>query len=239
MSNFFSSLIQQEDGYYSMSTSGYYVLIAVLLIVYLLAALIVDRRQKSTRLSAKRLAFCGAAMALGFLLSYLKFEMPYGGSVTLFSMLCICIIGYFLGIKAGILSAFAYSILQFFQSGGSYMLSPMQICCDYFFAFTALGITGFFYQKSPAPGQSHTSRKSFLPAYFLAILARGLFHTIGGYLYWMDYMLDNFPKSLAFAYPVIYNYAYILVEGVITVIVLKIPAVDRMFKKLQAMTTES
>ena len=182
--------------------------------------------QKNTRLSTKRLAFCGVALALGFVLSYIKFEMPYGGSVTAFSMFCICIVGYFYGIKAGLLSAFAYSILQFFQSGSSYMLSPLQVCCDYFFAFTALGITGFFYKKG----------NKFIPAYLLAIAARGLFHTIGGYLYWMDYMPDNFPKSLTVLYPFIYNYSYILLEGLITVVLLKIPAVGKMFKKLEEMT---
>lgn len=228
MSNYLFSIINAEDGYYTLGNTGYYLLIAVLLILYLFAALIVDRKQKKAKLSTKRLAFCGAAIALGFILSYIKFEMPYGGSVTLFSMLCICIIGYFYGIKAGILSALAYSILQFFQSGGSYMLSPMQICCDYFFAFTALGITGFFYKK----------KDRFILAYLLAIFARGLFHTIGGYLYWMDYMPDNFPKALAFAYPVVYNYAYIVVEGIITIIILKIPAVAKMMKRLQTMAEE-
>lgn len=227
--SFFHSVIIKEEGYYVLGNTGYYLLIAVLLVAYLLAALVVDRKQKTAKLGTRRLAFCGALIALGFILSYLKFEMPYGGSVTLFSMLCICLIGYFYGIKAGVLSALAYSILQFFQSGGSYMLSPMQICCDYFFAFTALGLTGFFYKK----------KDKLILAYVIAILARGLFHTIGGYLYWMDYMPENFPKQLALAYPIIYNYAYILVEGVITVVVLKIPAVSKMLKKLQTMTGEN
>ncbi len=221
-----SNFILSEDGYYSLGSIGYYVLIAVLLLALVLSAIVANRRQKNTRLSTKRLAFCGVALALGFVLSYIKFEMPYGGSVTAFSMFCICIVGYFYGIKAGLLSAFAYSILQFFQSGSSYMLSPLQVCCDYFFAFMALGITGFFYKKG----------NKFIPAYLLAIAMRGLFHTIGGYLYWMDYMPDNFPKSLTVLYPFIYNYSYILLEGLITVVLLKIPAVGKMFKKLEEMT---
>lgn len=220
MSNF---ILSQEDGSFALGRAGYYVLIAVLLLAILLSAIIVDKKQKNPKLSVRRLAVCGVAIALGFVLSYVKFEMPYGGSVTAFSMFCICIIGYFYGIKAGLLSAAAYSILQFIQSGGSYMLSPMQICCDYFFAFTALGITGFFYKKN-----------KFIPAYFLAIMVRGLFHTIGGYLYWMDYMPENFPQSLAALYPIIYNYSYILIEGVITILILKIPAVNKMLKRLQA-----
>lgn len=220
MSNF---ILSQEDGSFALGRAGYYVLIAVLLLAILLSAIIVDKKQNNPKLSVRRLAVCGVAIALGFVLSYVKFEMPYGGSVTAFSMFCICIIGYFYGIKAGLLSAAAYSILQFIQSGGSYMLSPMQICCDYFFAFTALGITGFFYKKN-----------KLIPAYFLAIMVRGLFHTIGGYLYWMDYMPENFPQSLAALYPIIYNYSYILIEGVITILILKIPAVNKMLKRLQA-----
>jgi thiamine transporter len=108
------------------------------------------------------------------------------------------------------------------------MLSPLQICCDYFFAFTALGITGFFYKK----------KGKFIPAYCLAIFVRGVFHTIGGYLYWMDYMPDNFPKSISALYPIVYNYSYILAEGLITVILLKLPPVAKMFKRLQAMAEE-
>ena len=220
MSNF---ILSQEDGSFALGRLGYYVLIAVLLLAIVLSAIIMDKKQKNTKLSAKRLAVCGVAIAMGFVLSYVKFELPYGGSVTAFSMLCICIIGYFYGIKVGMLSAVEYSILQFIQTGSSYMLSPMQICCDYFFAFTALGITGFFYKKD-----------KFIPAYFLAIMVRGLFHTIGGYLYWMDYMPENFPQSLAALYPVIYNYSYILIEGVITILILKIPTGSKMLKRLQA-----
>ena len=224
MSNF---IISQEDGSFALGTAGYYALVAVLLVALILCAIIVDRKQKNTKFSAKRLAVCGVCLALGFVLSYIKFEMPYGGSVTAFSMLCICIIGYFYGIKAGLLSAVAYSILQFFQSGGSYMLSPFQVCCDYFFAFTALGITGFFYKKE----------NKFVLGYLLSIFVRGLFHTIGGYLYWMDYIPENFPQSIAVLYPIVYNYSYILLEGIITVVVLQIPAVKKMFKRLQNIAT--
>ena len=94
MSNF---ILSQEDGSFALGTAGYYVLVVVLLVSLLLSAIIVDRKQKNTRLSAKRLAVCGVCLALGFILSYIKFEMPYGGSVTAFSMFCICIIGYFYG----------------------------------------------------------------------------------------------------------------------------------------------
>lgn len=225
-----------EEGYFTLTGAGYYVLAAILLAALILSAVIVDRRQKNTRFSAKRLALCGILIALGFLLSYVKIHLPYGGSMTVFSMLCICLIGYLFGIKAGMLSAFAYSILQFFQSGGTYMLSPLQICCDYFFAFTALGITGFFYRPAEQDGGS---AKRFLPAYLAAILLRGLFHAIGGYLYWMDYVPESFPKNLALLYPLIYNYSYILAEGLLTLLVLRLPPVGRLFAQLKRLAAEN
>ena len=188
----------------------------------------VNQGTTKPKFTAKKLACCGAAIALGFLLSYVKVELPYGGAATAFSMFCICILGYFYGLKVGITSAAAYSLLQFIQNGTSYIISPFQVCCDYFFAFTALGLTGLFYKK----------KVGFLPAYFLAIFVRGLFHTLGGYLYWMEYMPESFPQSIAFLYPIVYNYSYILAEGIITAIVFKIPAVNKAFLRVKNMMCE-
>ena len=48
-----------------------------------------------------------------------------------------------------------------------------------------------------------------------------------GELYWMSYMPDNFPKSLTAVYPILYNYSYLLAEGIITVIIISVPAVSK------------
>ena len=93
-----------------------------------------------------KMAFCAMGMALAFVTSYVKvFELPYGGSVTLFSMLFIVLIANWYGAKTGILVGFAYGLLQFIQ--GPYVLSLFQVCCDYVFAFAALGVAGFFGKK--------------------------------------------------------------------------------------------
>ena len=157
----------------------------------------------------------GISLALAFITSFIRFQMPMGGEVTLFSMFFICFVGYLYGVNVGLITAFAYGILQFIHSGGSYFLSPFQICCDYFFAFTALGITGFWYQK----------KDGLIKGYVVACLVRGLFHTIGGYIYWMDYMPEWFPKSISWLYSIVYNYSYILAEMILTLIILNIPPV--------------
>ena len=118
--------------------------------------------------------------------------------------------------------------MQFLQGGGTYILSPMQACLDYFFAFAALGVSGFFYKK----------KNGLVIGYIVAILARGLFHTIGGYIYWMDYMPESFPSSLAAIYPICYNYAYILLEGVVTIIILMLPPVKKAMSYAKRVATE-
>ena len=58
-------------------------------------------------------------------------------------------------------------------------------------------------------------------------------YTLGGYLYWMDYMPENFPQSLRALYPIIYNYSYLLAEGVITVIIIRLPAVSNALERIR------
>ena len=204
-----------EGDFYSLSNTGCIVLVVLIVLLVLIAAFIVDRKQRSAKFTVKRLAFAGVALALAYVTSFVKYEMPFGGSVTLFSMLFIVLIGNWYGIKIGLITAFAYSILQFLQTGGSYFLSPFQVCCDYIFAFSALGLSGFF-----------TNRKNGLMiGYIVSVIVRGLFHVLGGYIYWMSYMPENFPDSIAFMYPFVYNYAYLLAEGILTVIILLLPPV--------------
>ena len=82
------------------------------------------------------------------------------------------------------------------------------------------------------------SKYGLVKGYIIAVLARGAFHAIGGYLYWMDYMPDSFPKALASLYPILYNYSYLLVEGVITVIIISIPAVSKGLARVKQMAVE-
>ena len=134
MSNFIK---QSNDGsYFLLTKAGYIALVVAIILFIAAAAFIIGKRQKANKLGAKSLAFAGIALALAFVTSYIKFELPMGGSITLFSMFFITIIGYIYGINVGLITAFAYSLLQFIQSGGTYFLTPFQTCCDYFLAFT-------------------------------------------------------------------------------------------------------
>ena len=239
-----SYFISTEDGYYALTTAGT-VLCGVLIALLVLATALIARKSKNadegqkaeaktepkkkSLFSTKQLVFCAMAIALGFAASYVKiFTMPWGGSITLCSMLFVALIGYWYGPKIGLCAGFAYGLLQFMQDGGSYILSPLQACLDYIVAFAALGCSGFFTNQ----------KNGLIKGYVAAMLARGLFHTIGGYLYWMDYMPDSFPASLSAIYPIAYNYSYILAEGVITIILLCLPPVKRAMASVKKLAVQ-
>ena len=205
-----------------LTTAGY-VLCGALLALSLLAGLVLADRGEKKGLAVKQLAYCSMAVALAYVTSFIKvFKLPYGGSVTLLSMLFIVLVAHWYGVKTGILVGFAYGILQFLQE--PYFLTLFQVLCDYVLAFAALGLAGLF---------RGGKKNSLLIGYIVAVLARGVFHTLGGYLYWMDYMPENFPQSLRTLYPIIYNYSYLLAEGIITVIVIKIPAVASALERVR------
>lgn len=207
----FSFLVNAEGG---LTAAGYAACVAAGIMLFLLAIYFAGKSSEKNRMSTKQLIFCAASMALAFVTSYIKiFEMPWGGSVTLCSMLFIVMAANWYGVKTGILVGLAYGILQFIQE--PYVLSFFQVCCDYVLAFAALGVAGFF-ARSP---------KGLIKGYAVAVLARGAFHALGGYLYWMSYMPDTFPQSLKGVYPIVYNYSFLLVEALITAAVISVPAV--------------
>ena len=222
----FQLLVNADGG---LTTAGYAV--SALAVILLAAAVIFfcSKNSSTRKMTTQQLVTCAVALALAYVTSYIKiFKLPFGGSVTLFSMLFIVLIGYWYGAKIGILTGLVYGIFQFLQE--PYVLSLFQVCCDYILAFGAMGIAGFF---------SKSKKHGLVKAYLAAILARGAFHALGGYLYWMDYMPSNFPKSLTALYPIIYNYSFILAEGILTVIVISIPAVSKALNQMRTATTNS
>ena len=215
----FQFFVNAEGG---LTTAGYVLCIAAGIILFVAALIFAGRISEKKKMGTRQLVFCAMAMALAFITSYLKlFNMPWGGSVTLCSMLFIVLVANWYGPKTGVLVGLAYGILQFIQE--PYVLSFFQVCCDYILAFAALGVAGFFAK----------SKHGLLKGYIAAVIARGAFHALGGYLYWMDYMPDNFPKALTSVYPIVYNYSYLLVEGIITVIIISIPAVSKALNRVK------
>ncbi len=216
----------QSDGYYYPTTAGYVLFVALIIVAFLLATAIRSRNNTKRFANTKQLVCCALCIALAFVTSFIKIlPMPYGGSVTLLSMFFISYIGYCYGLRVGLSCAFAYSIMQFLQE--PYILAPFQVACDYFLAFTALGLSGLF--------KNH--KNGMIIGYIVGALGRGIFHIIGGYIYWMEFMPDNFPKVISFLYPIVYNMSFVGTEMVITIVLLLVPAMKKVLKTIKQQAT--
>lgn len=168
------------------------------------------------------------AIALAIVISVLiKLpSLPLGGSVTLFSMLVVCLVGYWYGPTTGIIAAFAYGILQFIT--GPYVVHPVQVLLDYPLAFGALGLSGFFYKK----------KNGLMIGYIVGVCGRFFFHSISGLIFYTAYVSDLKGSVMAILAGFGYNLTYILPEAVVTIILLAIPAVRKMLAGLKRLATE-
>lgn len=207
----------------------------------------------------KRLTTTGVFIALGTILSMIKvFDLPYGGSITLFGMVPIIIIGYKYGVKWGLFSGFIYSILQGVLGATTSqafagMYDPeaaaksvfnivLMAFIDYIVAFTVLGMSGMFKKKI----KNDTVAIGLGTA--VVVLLRLVAHFLSGWILWGSYaewfftdvmnnsfgqsILANFSgQGLAVIYSLVYNSCYMLPElGVTLVGVLALMAVKPLRK---------
>lgn len=179
---------------------------------------------ESKKVTPKKLVFCAMAIALGTILSNIKlFHFPTGGSITLLSMLVICLPGYWFGLGTGLLTGVAYGVLQLIID--PYVLYPMQVVVDYFLAFGALGLSGLF----------SNAKHGLIKGYVAAVLGRFVFVTISGWIFFGEYAWEGWNPL---AYSLAYNAIYIFAEAAITILVLLVPPVKNAMASVKKLALE-
>ena len=205
---------------YVPTTLGNVCLVILILILLFLAAGFIRKRSK--KLSVQQLAFCAVSIALGTVLSNIKvFSFPTGGSITLLSMLIICLPGYWFGMGAGILTGIAYGVLQMLFD--PYILFPAQLVVDYLLAFGALGLSGLFYKR----------KNGLIPGYVVAVLGRYAFAVLSGWLFFGIYAWEGWNPL---PYSLVYNAIYIFAEAGVTIVVLLLPPVRKALDMVKKQT---
>ena len=176
----------------------------------------------------------GAVMvALAAVLSFIRvYRLPWGGSITLLSMLPIAVYSIKRGLKAGFAASFVFSLFQLFQgiTDGlfGWGLTPvMLIACillDYIVAFTVLGLAGIFRKRGLA---------GWIGGISLAIVLRFACHFLSGVIIWKSFgeLWNGFSTDNTFLYSFLYNGSYMLPELIFTLIgaiaLLKVPQTKR------------
>lgn len=180
------------------------------------------KSKKRTGYGVRCIAFSAMSIALATLLSFLKpVELPLGGSLTICSMLFVTLIGYWYGLKAGLLGAVAYGILQLIIE--PYVIMPAQLVVDYILAFGALGLSGIFANK----------KGGLLIGYWVSVCVRFVFAFLSGMIFFGAYASDY--GMSAPVYSALYNGSYIFSEAILTTVILAIPPVHKAFKYLKQM----
>lgn len=167
----------------------------------------------SSLTSTKKLVYSAMGIALAMVTSYIKvWEMPMGGSVTLLSMLFVCLIGYWFGPKYGLITGAAFGLLQFILN--PYMVSIPQVLLDYPLAFGALGLSGFFCNK----------KHGLQIGYVVGVLGRFVFSTLSGVVFFASYAPEGMNP---WVYSSLYQGTYLGAEGILTLILISLPPVTR------------
>ena len=218
MSLFVQKVTDEWGTSYALTGLGYGALVALMIVLLLLACFLSGEKKIKT----KQLVFSAVAMTLAMITSFLKlFDAPMGGSVTLFSMLFICCIGYWYGLRAGLMTGVAYGLLQLISD--PYIISLPQMITDYLLAFGALGLSGLFCNK----------KNGLIKGYIAGVLGRYFFAFLSGLIFFASYAEGT--GMSAPVYSLAYNGSYLGLEELITLIVLAIPAVNKAFARVKEM----
>ena len=185
-----------DDGYYTdedygkLNNLALYISASLLVIGSIVAGFILGNKD-GKGFDTKCISTAGICVALSFTLSYVKlFELPYGGSVTLFSMLPVMLFAYVYGIKKGLVLGLLYGMLQAIQD--PFIVHPAQFLLDYPIAFAMLGYAG---SLTRAKALSNKPRLKFTLSAIIAGTLRWLCHVLSGVFAFGAYALDAVGKS--------------------------------------------
>lgn len=167
------------------------------------------------------LCVCAMMIALSTALSFIKiWNMPWGGSITLLSMLPVALVSIMYGLKEGLFTSFVYSCIQLVfgitMDGllGWGLTGGMLVACillDYIVAFSVIGLAGVFRNKG---------MKGIMEGTILAVAIRFLCHILSGVYVFASAgkLWEGFETDNTWLYSFVYNACYMLPEIILTAI---------------------
>ena len=158
---------------------------------------------------------CSMMIALSTVFSMVKLvDMPYGGSVTIASMLPIVIAAYRHGFLWGLGTALVNSVIQLLLgiNNLSYFSTWQSILAiillDYVVAFGVFAISGLFRKVEKR------QNLAFLYGILLSSLLRYACHVISGATVWAGLSI---PTNAALVYSLSYNATYMIPETIVLI----------------------
>ena len=100
--------------------------------------------------NTRKLVESALMIAIATVLSMIKIDLPFGGGITIVSMLPLILISHRYGWKWGVLTAFIYSLGQLLMGldnvgyADSFLMGAGIVLLDYVVAYTVIGLSGIF-----------------------------------------------------------------------------------------------
>lgn len=162
----------------------------------------------------KKLTISALFIALSTVLSELipSISLPFGGSITVFSMVPMCLLGFMFGLRWGIFANLIYGVIQLMFGFGnlSYATSALAVVAivlfDYIVAYAVLGFSGIF------KGKIKNEFAACLLGVLLAVFLRFVCHFITGVTVWRE--IADIWGAIWFS--ITYNGSYMIPEMIIT-----------------------
>ncbi len=154
----------------------------------------------------------GAIMvAVAVALNFIRINIfPNGGSVELL-IIPLAVYAMRRGAGWGVLAGLVFGTIKCFMGGG-FEYGVAAFILDYFLAFAAVGLAGFFPDKP-------------IGAVCAATIGRFIFHMISGVTIWAQWMPEEFlglSMKNVWIYSALYNGSYLLVNAVIAIVIMLI-----------------
>ncbi|MFI3209902.1 MAG: energy-coupled thiamine transporter ThiT [Peptostreptococcaceae bacterium] len=192
-------------------------MILMVFVVSLCMALFYVNEIKKTKFDTKLVVTIGVLSGVAFVLNMIKFiNMPQGGSITLFSMMPIMLIGLLYGKGAGLSAGIILGCLKMLD--GVTFIHPMQFMLDYILANMFLGLSGMFGKET---------KIKILIGCFVASLLSVMTNVVSGAVFFGEYA----PEGMnVWVYSMIYNFSSLGVEAFLTTILMVFIPISKLEK---------
>lgn len=150
--------------------------------------------------------------ALGFVLDFIAFKMPQGGSVSLV-MIPIVLMAFRRGVLAGVLTGVLVGLLQIVT--GTVSVTPLsfgyvvlQVILDYLAAYGVVGLAGIMrgrYLKAAEKKRAGQMLSAIVAGVLIGSLLRYAMHVVTGILFF-----GMFAEGNVLVYSAVYNATYMI-----------------------------
>jgi thiamine transporter len=145
------------------------------------------------------------------------YTLPFGGSITLGSMVPVMWLSLRRGVRVGVVAGVIFGVLALlidilFLGASSIIATPVQAVLEYPVAFGIVGLTGMFHRNTVTFAVAGAA---------ISVFIRFIIHYFVGVFVW--FYVYTFPEQWGqWSWPAVYNGSFLSIEFVISAILLAI-----------------